>query len=65
LSLITLKAELSRRIIGTDTERAGREIAELEAVARQSLSDVREAVAPRIPPPGNHPGQRPGVMMIR
>jgi two-component system, NarL family, sensor histidine kinase DesK len=51
LSLITLKAELSRRIIGTDTERAGREIAELEAVARQSLSDVREAVAPRIPPP--------------
>jgi two-component system sensor histidine kinase DesK len=45
LSLITLKAELSRRIIGTDTERAGREIAELEAVARQSLRDVREAVA--------------------
>jgi two-component system sensor histidine kinase DesK len=45
LSLITLKAELSRRIIGTDAERAGRELAELEAVARQSLSDVREAVA--------------------
>jgi len=45
LSLITLKAELSRRVISTDTERAGREMAELEAVARQSLSDVREAVA--------------------
>jgi two-component system sensor histidine kinase DesK len=45
LSLITLKAELSRRMIGTDTDRAVREMAELEAVARQSLSDVRAAVA--------------------
>jgi two-component system, NarL family, sensor histidine kinase DesK len=45
LSLITLKAELSRRVIGTDAERAVLELAELEAVARQSLSDVREAVA--------------------
>jgi two-component system, NarL family, sensor histidine kinase DesK len=45
LSLITLKAELSRRMITTDTERATHELAELEAVARQSLSDVREAVA--------------------
>ncbi len=45
LSLITLKAELSRRVMATDADRAGRELAELEAVARQSLSDVREAVA--------------------
>jgi two-component system, NarL family, sensor histidine kinase DesK len=45
LSLITLKAELSRRMIAADTAGAEREIAELEAVARQSLSDVREAVA--------------------
>jgi two-component system sensor histidine kinase DesK len=45
LSLITLKAELSRRMIGTDTDRAAHEMAELEAVARQSLSDVRAAVA--------------------
>jgi two-component system sensor histidine kinase DesK len=45
LSLITLKAELSRRVMATDAERATRELAELEAVARQSLSDVREAVA--------------------
>jgi two-component system, NarL family, sensor histidine kinase DesK len=45
LSLITLKAELSRRMISTDTETAAREMSELEAVARQSLSDVREAVA--------------------
>jgi two-component system sensor histidine kinase DesK len=32
-------------VIGTDIERASREIAELEIVARQSLRDVREAVA--------------------
>jgi two-component system sensor histidine kinase DesK len=44
LSLITLKAELSRRMMSTDTERAVRELADLEAVARQSLSDVRAAV---------------------
>jgi two-component system sensor histidine kinase DesK len=45
LSLITLKAELARRVISTDPDRASREVAELETVARQSLSDVREAVA--------------------
>ncbi len=45
LSLITLKAELAGRVIGADPHRAAREIAELEQVARQSLSDVREAVA--------------------
>lgn len=45
LSLITLKAELAGRIMTTDPDRAGREVAELEQVARQSLSDVRAAVA--------------------
>jgi two-component system sensor histidine kinase DesK len=45
LSLITLKAELARRVLNTDADRASQEIAELEGVARQSLSDVREAVA--------------------
>jgi two-component system, NarL family, sensor histidine kinase DesK len=45
LSLITLKAELSRRMLDNDALSAAREMAELEAVARQSLSDVREAVA--------------------
>jgi two-component system sensor histidine kinase DesK len=45
LSLITLKAELSRRMLDTDISGAVREMAELETVARQSLSDVREAVA--------------------
>jgi two-component system sensor histidine kinase DesK len=44
LSLITLKAELAGRVIGTDPDRARAEIAELESVARQSLSDVRAAV---------------------
>jgi two-component system, NarL family, sensor histidine kinase DesK len=45
LSLITLKAELAGRVMGSDPGRAAKEIAELESVARQSLSDVREAVA--------------------
>jgi two-component system, NarL family, sensor histidine kinase DesK len=45
LSLITLKAELAGRVITADPDRAAKEIAELESVARQSLSDVREAVA--------------------
>jgi two-component system sensor histidine kinase DesK len=44
LSLITLKAELAGRVIGTDPGRAAREIAELETVARQSLTEVRQAV---------------------
>jgi two-component system, NarL family, sensor histidine kinase DesK len=45
LSLITLKAQLAGRVVSTDPERASREIGELESVARQSLSDVRAAVA--------------------
>jgi two-component system sensor histidine kinase DesK len=43
--LIALKAELAGRAIGTDSGRAAAEIAELESVARQSLTDVRAAVA--------------------
>jgi two-component system, NarL family, sensor histidine kinase DesK len=45
LSLITLKAELAGRVLGSDSARAGREIGELESVARQALADVRAAVA--------------------
>jgi two-component system, NarL family, sensor histidine kinase DesK len=45
LSLITLKAQLAGRVVGTDPDRAAREIGDLESVARQSLSDVRAAVA--------------------
>ena len=44
LSLITIKAELAGRVIGTDPDRAAREIAELETVARRSLGEVRVAV---------------------
>jgi two-component system, NarL family, sensor histidine kinase DesK len=44
LSLIALKAELAGRLIGTDAARAAREISELETVARQSLTEVRQAV---------------------
>ncbi len=45
LSLITLKAELAGRVLSSDPDRAAKEISELESVARQSLADVRGAVA--------------------
>jgi two-component system, NarL family, sensor histidine kinase DesK len=44
LSLITLKAELAGRVIDGDPDRAAREIAGLETVARRSLGEVRAAV---------------------
>ena len=44
LSLIALKGELAGRMIESDPPRAAREIAELEAVARRSLAEVRQAV---------------------
>jgi two-component system sensor histidine kinase DesK len=44
LSLITLKAELAGRVIDADPDRAAREIADLETVARRSLGEVRAAV---------------------
>jgi two-component system sensor histidine kinase DesK len=44
LSLIALKSELAGRMIGSDPQRAAREIAEVEAVARRSLAEVRQAV---------------------
>lgn len=45
LSLIALKAELAGKLLGRDPERAGREIAELEAISRDALREVRSAVA--------------------
>jgi two-component system sensor histidine kinase DesK len=45
LSLITLKAELAGRVVHSDADRASRELADLESVARRSLSEVRQAVA--------------------
>ena len=45
LSMIALKSELARRIVEHDPARAAQEIAEVEVVARQTLREVREAVA--------------------
>jgi two-component system, NarL family, sensor histidine kinase DesK len=45
LSLIALKSELARRIVAQEPGRAADEIQEVEHVARQTLREVREAVA--------------------
>jgi two-component system sensor histidine kinase DesK len=45
LSLITLKSELAGRLVEAAPARAGAEIQEVERVARQTLREVREAVA--------------------
>jgi two-component system sensor histidine kinase DesK len=44
LSVIVLKSELARRLADADPQAAVREVREIEAVARQSLVEVREAV---------------------
>lgn len=44
LSLIALKSELARRLIGKDVERATTEISDIEQAARTMLQEVREAV---------------------
>ncbi|WP_170067860.1 sensor histidine kinase [Lentzea guizhouensis] len=41
LSAITLKVELARKMLGTHTERALRELAEVLGIAREALTDVR------------------------
>lgn len=45
LSVIAIKAELARRLLPGQPERAAAEIGEVEAVARTALGDVREAVS--------------------
>jgi two-component system, NarL family, sensor histidine kinase DesK len=45
LTTITVKAGLARRLGDADPGRAQQEMAEVEALARQSLSDVRAAVS--------------------
>jgi two-component system sensor histidine kinase DesK len=45
LTAITVKAGLARRLAQTNPEQAAIEIAEVEALSRQSLADVRAAVA--------------------
>jgi two-component system sensor histidine kinase DesK len=44
LSLITMKLELSRRLLDRDQAAARRELAEAEEVARHALAEVRSAV---------------------
>ncbi len=45
LSTITLKSELARHLIAEDAGRCAQELSEIERVARQTLREVREAVA--------------------
>jgi two-component system sensor histidine kinase DesK len=44
LTVITMKSELAGRLVGLDPERAEKEIAEVEQLARDALADVRAAV---------------------
>lgn len=44
-SLVAVKAELARKLVPRDPAAATRELADIEAVARQSLAQVREAVS--------------------
>lgn len=44
LSLITMKLELSRKLLDRDIDAARRELAECERVARKALAEVRSAV---------------------
>ncbi len=45
LTVVTVKAELAGRLIDSDQEAAKREIADVEALARGALADVRSTVA--------------------
>jgi two-component system sensor histidine kinase DesK len=50
LSAITLKAEFSARLVGSNPARAREELAELLDVTRQALTHVRTAASERVPP---------------
>jgi two-component system sensor histidine kinase DesK len=45
LSLITLKAELARKLVDRDPQRAKREMLDVEHTSRAALADVREAIS--------------------
>lgn len=45
LSMITLKSELAKHLIAESPERCAQELSDIERVARQTLREVREAVA--------------------
>ena len=51
LSVIALKSEVGQRLATTDPGRAADELREIEAVAREALREVREAVAATAAPP--------------
>jgi two-component system, NarL family, sensor histidine kinase DesK len=44
LSVITLKSEVAGRLLPASPDRAAQEVAEIEAVAREALREVRDAV---------------------
>ncbi|MGI9119248.1 MAG: sensor histidine kinase [Acidimicrobiales bacterium] len=44
LSVIVLKSELARRLVDRDSQAAGVEVKQIELVARQALTEIREAV---------------------
>ena len=39
--MITVKAELARRVMASDPERAAAEVADIERLSREALADVR------------------------
>jgi len=45
LSMITLKSELARHLVTEEPERCTQELSDMERAARQTLREVREAVA--------------------
>jgi len=45
LSLITLKAELARKLVDRDPQRAKQEMLDVEKTSRAALADVREAIS--------------------
>lgn len=44
LTVITIKSELARKLLDTDVERARAELADIERLSREALSDVRSTV---------------------
>ena len=44
LSVVVLKSELAQKLLSRDPERARKEIAEVERIARDGLAEVREAI---------------------
>ena len=58
LSLITLKAELARKLVDRDPQRAKQEMQDVEHTSRAALADVREAI-------GGYRGQGFAAELVR